>query len=147
MPGKAWTGATAQMASSRCFIGLQETRHMASRTESARVQAALSSPGHTPQTHSCVYKHQEICWTFRSSKHWGQSDCPLGGACLVALCYMTGCSAGGKITRPRSPTCATPMNKVTRQVIEETALRNKLGGIQDRIPFTIAPNNAKLSGW
>lgn len=54
MPGKAWTGATAQMASSRCFIGLQETRHMASRTESARVQAGCPLLGIHPR-HILVY--------------------------------------------------------------------------------------------
>lgn len=58
MPGKAWTGATAQMAPSRGFIGLQEIRH--TDIHPGRVQAVYPLLDIRPR-HSLVCKPQEMC--------------------------------------------------------------------------------------
>lgn len=72
MPGKAWTGATAQMASSRYFTGLQQTDTQTSRLGELSSFAILSQAyTYIQYRQVLLQKHQEV-----------PSKYPLVGECL-----------------------------------------------------------------
>lgn len=94
MPGKAGTGATAQMASSGCLTGLWETGHTLVLGVS---ELRCPLPGRAPAG-TLVYKHQEAWWRRCLTAETGSGTVGYGAARRV----RTGCAGA---TLAHEPCC------------------------------------------